>query len=96
MRSWTGPVLGTVLLVLVAGCARTRPCTIIPVQLELARHDRDRIKDQVEAKQAAVKTSRDNLDLARARLQQMEEQRADLEKALASEKADSAASRRKP
>jgi hypothetical protein len=109
MRSRYGPLLDRVLvvslfLVLVlpvlavlgsAGCAHPRPCLVIPKQIELATYARDQVRTQVDAKTAEVSRSKENLDMARTRLTQMEQEKAELEKTLAQQAADSAAAGRK-
>jgi hypothetical protein len=79
------------LLLLGAGCARTRPCLIIPMQLDLARHDRDELRSMVDSKQSEVNRTKENLDLSVTRLQQMQQEQDDLKKAIAQQAADSAA-----
>ena len=96
MRTRIGPMLGAALLVLLAaGCASTKPCMVIPRQLELAQHERDTMKQLVDAQQAEVNRSKENLDLAKTRLQQMEQERDELQKAIVQQAADSAAARGK-
>jgi hypothetical protein len=87
MRALIGPCLGAVLLLVAAGCAPSRPCQVIPMQIEIARYTRDQLQTQVDEKKADVARSKDNLELARTRLEQMQQEKADLEK----EVADSAA-----
>ena len=77
-----------------AGCGTPPPCQIIPKQLELVRYQRDQQRQQLEQKKTEVATSQKNLDLSRDRLQQMEQEKSDLEKALGQSAADSAAAGR--
>jgi len=92
MRSRIGPWLGAASFLLLAGCAsQPRPCVIIPMQLKMAAYDRDQIKAQVDAKMSEVKRTKENLDLATTRLQQMEQERDDLLKTVQQQAADSAA-----
>ena len=95
MRTWFGPVAGAALLLLGCGCASTRPCMIIPMQLSMARFDRDQEKDLVDAKQAEVNRAKENLDLARTRLQQLQQERDELQKTVDQQAADSASARGK-
>ena len=95
MRTWIGPALGAALLVLVGGCASTKPCQIIPRQLEMAQFDRDQQKQLVDAKQSEVNRAKENLDLAKTRLQQLAAERDELQKTLTQQTADSVAARGK-
>ena len=96
MRSRIGPWLGAALCLLVLGCGPApKPCLIIPMQLQMARYDRDQIKTQVDAKMTEVKRSQENLDLAKTRLTQMEEERDELMKIVQQQAADSAAKGKK-
>lgn len=83
MRSWSGPVLGAAIVAMtLTGCAGTRPCPIIPMQLELARAGRDQILEQVERKETEVQRSDDNLRQTTTRLAQMEEELSELRRVL--------------
>jgi hypothetical protein len=91
MKFRIGAYAATALLVLAAGCASQQACQVIPKQLELARFERDQVKAMVDAKQADVARYQDSMELAKTRLSQMEQEKADLEKTLAQQKADSIA-----
>lgn len=95
MRFLYCAVLVAALALMVGGCAKPRPCTIIPMQLELVRYESDQIEKQVTAKAAEVASLQSNIDMARTRLVQQEQEAGDLEKKIAAAKADSSAARRK-
>jgi hypothetical protein len=95
MKFPNGAVLAAVLVLTVGGCAKPRPCLIIPRQLEMARYESDQLDKQVAAKAEVVTSLQGNVDMARTRLAQLEQEAADLEKVLAEAKADSATSGRK-
>jgi hypothetical protein len=95
MRFHYGAVLAAVLALTAGGCAKPRPCTIIPMQLELVRYESDQIEKQVTTKAAEVASLQSNIDMARTRLAQMEQEASDLEKTIAAAKADSVSARRK-
>ncbi len=95
MRIRIGPYLGVALLALSWGCAPSRPCQVIPKQLELARYNRDQVRVQLDQKAADVARAKESLDLAQTRLQQMVDEQAELEKAVAQQAADSAAAARR-
>jgi predicted nucleic acid-binding Zn-ribbon protein len=65
------------------------------MQLELVRYESDQIEKQVTAKAAEVASLQSNIDMARTRLVQQEQEAGDLEKKIAAAKADSSAARRK-
>jgi septal ring factor EnvC (AmiA/AmiB activator) len=95
MRFYNGAVLAAALALTVGGCAKPRPCTIIPMQLELVRYDSEQIEKQVTAKVSEVASLQSNIDMARTRLSQLEQETADLEKVIEAAKADSSAAGRK-
>lgn len=95
MRFHYVAVLAAALALTAGGCARPRPCTIIPMQLELVRYESDQIEKQVTGKAAEVKSLQSNIDMARTRLVQLEQEAGDLEKVIEAMKADSSAAGRK-
>jgi hypothetical protein len=95
MRFQYGAVLAAALALTAGGCAKPRPCTIIPMQLELVRYESDQVEKQVTAKAAEVASLQSNIDMARTRLVQLGQEASDLEKAIAEAKADSVAAGRK-
>lgn len=95
MRMRIGPLAGAALILLAGGCAGPRLCQVIPMQIQMASYDRDQMQSLVDAKQAEVNRTKENLDLARTRLDQMKQERDDLRRAVGSEAADSAAARGK-
>jgi hypothetical protein len=95
MRFHNGVVLAAVLALTAGGCAKPRPCTIIPMQLELVRFESEQLEKQVTTKVAEVSSLRSNIDIARTRLSQLEQEAVDLEKVIEAAKADSVAKGRK-
>ena len=95
MRFQYGAVLAAALALTAGGCAKPRPCTIIPMQLELVRYESDQIEKQVTTKAAEVASLQSNIDMARTRLVQLEQEAGDLEKVIEAAKADSSAAGRK-
>jgi hypothetical protein len=95
MRLRNGAVLVAALALVVGGCAKPRPCVIIPRQLELARYEADQLDKLVTAKAGEVSSLQGNLDMANTRLAQLQQESADLDKVIAAAKADSAAAGRK-
>jgi prefoldin subunit 5 len=65
------------------------------MQLELVRYESDQIEKQVTGKAAEVKSLQSNIDMARTRLVQLEQEAGDLEKVIEAMKADSSAAGRK-
>jgi septal ring factor EnvC (AmiA/AmiB activator) len=88
-------VLVAALAAVAVGCAKPRPCTIIPMQLDLVRYDAKQVEKQVTAKEGEVSSLQANVDMARTRLTQLEQEEAELNKAIAAARADSAAKGRK-
>lgn len=95
MRFLYGTVLVAALALTAGGCAKPRPCTIIPMQLELVRFESNQLDKQVATKAAEVTSLQSNIEMARTRLVQLEQEAADLEKVIAAAKADSSAKGRK-
>lgn len=77
-------------LLLGAGCAKSRPCLIIPMQLNLAQSDMKTFEKQVADKQADVDRMKNSLEMARTRLQQLHDEEAELQRLITGAKADSA------
>jgi hypothetical protein len=88
MKYWIVPVLG---LALLGGCAGSKPCTVIPMQLELARNDRDALRTQVEGKATEIKRLSESLDMSSKRLEQLRQERDELLRVIEQQTADSAA-----
>lgn len=78
-------------LVLVAGCGRPRPCLVIPMQLELARTDRDQVREQVRTKEGEIERLSESVEITRKRVEQLRQEQADLGRALDQQAADSVA-----
>ncbi len=95
MRLRMGAALGAALVLVVGGCAKPRPCTIIPMQLELVRFDTEQLEEQVATKVAEVNSLRSNLEIATTRMAQMEQEATDLEKAIGEIEGDAGAAGRK-
>jgi hypothetical protein len=95
MRFRIGAILAAALALSVGGCAKPRPCTIIPMQLDLVRFEAGQLQKQVDAKVAEVASLKSNIDIARTRLTELEQEAADLQKVVDAAKADSAAAGRK-
>ncbi len=95
MRTLLAPMVGVALVLAAGGCASTRPCLIIPAQIQLAQEELKQARTDAEAKQAEVTRSKENLDISITRLRQMEEERDTLQKTLAAQAADSAKAGRK-
>lgn len=95
MRFYCGAALAVVLALTAGGCAKPRPCTIIPMQLELVRYDTAQLDKQVATKTAEVTSLQSNLEMGRTRLAQLEQESSDLQKAIDAAKADSSAAGRK-
>lgn len=90
MRLWFGLCLGVAIAALtLSGCAGVRPCPIIPMQLELARLERDQILGEVETKQAEVQRSDSGLQQTKTRLSQMEEEMEELNRVLGEQDGES-------
>ena len=89
------PVLAAaVWLLLGAGARRPRPCLIIPMQLELARHDRDQIEKQVDGQAVGGETARRRTSTWPGRgCSRCSRSRHDLEKAIDSRRRPTAAPR---
>ena len=76
-------------LLLSAGCARSRPCLTIPMQIKLAQSDLQAVSKQVADKQADVDRMKNSLEMARTRLQQLHDEEAELQRLISGSKADS-------
>ncbi|MCA9726456.1 MAG: hypothetical protein R3E12_06220 [Candidatus Eisenbacteria bacterium] len=60
------------------GCAQSRPCLIIPAQLELAKSRRDKAKAAYDERLEEVTRALNNLEASRSRLDRLEEERQEL------------------
>jgi hypothetical protein len=65
------------------------------MQLELVRYESDQIEKEAAAKAAEVASLQSNVDMARTRLAQQQQEASDLEKMIEAGKADSSAAGRK-
>lgn len=74
--------MAVLLLLSVSGCAQTRPCMIIPAQIELAKSKRDQIKAEFERKLDDAERARNNMEVTRSRLERMQEERDQLKSLL--------------
>jgi hypothetical protein len=64
-----------VLILGLAGCAGTKPCMIIPAQIELAEDVRDAAHAAMEKEQDQVKRWQNAIDQSRTRLERLIEDR---------------------
>jgi len=78
MRVGLGVALSAALLLVGGGCARSRPCVVIPMQLRLAQQTADSYQAQVTAKQAEIDRAVSGLGMAEERLKQLEAEEAEL------------------
>jgi hypothetical protein len=76
-RGWLIP-LG--LFVAVTGCAGTKPCMVIPAQIELARDVRDAAMATRDEKKAEMDRWVDNVKQSRTKLERLTEERDQLKK----------------
>jgi hypothetical protein len=76
-RGWAIP-LGLILGV--SGCAGTKPCLVIPAQIELARDVRDGAKTTREEKKAEYERWVQNVEQSRTKLARLTEERDQLKK----------------
>lgn len=60
------------------GCAQSRPCMIIPAQLELAKSRRDKAKEAYDARLEDVTRALNSLEASRTRLENMQAERQEL------------------
>ena len=60
------------------GCAQSRPCMIIPAQIELAKSRRDKAKEAYDQRLEEVTRALTNLEASRSRLERLEEERQEL------------------
>lgn len=77
----SGVWFGALVLFLVSGtggCAPSRPCMIIPAQIELAKAKRDRAKEQYDRRLEEITRSLNNLEASRTRLERLEQERDEL------------------
>lgn len=95
MRFHNGATVAAALVLATVGCAKPRPCAIIPMQLELVRFQMRQLDKQVGAKTGEVTSLHANVDMARTRFTQLQQESAELEKAIEAAKADSSATGRK-
>ena len=65
-----------------AGCAQSRPCMIIPAQIELAKSRRDKAKEAYDQRLEEVTRALTNLEASRSRLERLEEERQELRELL--------------
>ena len=71
-----------VTLALMSGCAQSRPCMIIPAQIELAESKREQAKAAYERKLEDVTRSLNNMEVSRGRLERLETERTQLQELL--------------
>lgn len=90
MKGWIVALMGVAVAV-VAGCAGSRPCMIIPMQLELAETERNQVREQVTNKETEIKRYQDGVDKAVARVEQLRQERDELQGLLEQQAADSVA-----
>lgn len=81
--------LGAMALLLGAGCASSgsKPCMIIPAQIELARDVRDRAKDNLEDKRTELGRIKSNLEQSKLHMARLVEERDQLKKEVGGEPA---------
>lgn len=79
--------LGAVALLFGAGCASSgsKPCMVIPAQIELARDVRDRAKDNLEDKQTELGRIKSNLEQSKLHMARLVEERDQLKKEVGGE-----------
>ena len=65
---------------ILAGCAGSRPCMVIPAQIELARDVRDAARAELEAKKADHQRWVHNVEQSRMKIERLTEERDDLRK----------------
>ena len=82
MKARLRTAAGAVVLLAVLGCAQTRPCMIIPAEIDLARHTRDQAKTDMQAKQDELKRAQETLKLSSDWLTQLVSDRNDLKSVL--------------
>jgi hypothetical protein len=61
-----------------SGCAQSRPCMIIPAQIELAKAKRDSAKEKYDRRLEEITRSLNNLEASRARLERLQVERDEL------------------
>jgi hypothetical protein len=64
------------------GCAQSRPCMIIPAQIELAKSRRDKAKEAYDQRLEEVTRALTNLEASRSRLERLAEERQELQELL--------------
>ncbi len=77
MRQWTRWIVAALLLGLV-GCAGSRPCMVIPAQLELAEDLREAARARLEDKTKELNRWSHAIDQSRTRLERLTEDRDQL------------------
>jgi hypothetical protein len=78
-RHWW--IHGLLLLGLV-GCAGTKPCLVIPAQLELAQDTRDAAQDALDKKTKEMERWVNAIEQSRARIDRLKEDRDKIQKEL--------------
>lgn len=68
------------LLIAVGGCAGTKPCMVIPAQIELARDVRDAARATREEKLGEMNRWAQNVEQSRTKLDRLTEERDQLKK----------------
>lgn len=68
-----------VTIALLSGCAQSRPCMIIPAQIELAESARDQAKTAYDRKLEDVTRSLNNMEVSRGRLERLQAERTQLQ-----------------
>jgi hypothetical protein len=84
-------IVAAAVLLLVLGCARPRPCVIIPMQLDLAKSSRNQVQAQVTTKEEEIKRLSESVEIASRRLDQLRQERDDLKRVMDQQVADSLA-----
>jgi hypothetical protein len=91
MRFRMAAVAAAALVLVAGGCAKPRPCLIIPRQIEMARYDVTQAEKRVSERTTEVQNLQGNIEMNRTRLGQLEQEASDLQKAIDAAKADSIA-----
>lgn len=68
------------LLIAAGGCAGTKPCLVIPAQIELAKDVRDAARVTMDDKKSELERWAQNVEQSRTKLERLTEERDQLQK----------------
>lgn len=71
-RQW---LIAPIILLILGGCAGTKPCMVIPAQLELAADTRDAAKENVEKRRKDMERWQNAITQSQTRIERLTEDR---------------------